>query len=148
MWPPPEKLSLFRHGHRSALYPRRRRARIARSRSPLTWGDKVIGTFNVESPQLNAFEPEDLQFTEIFCRELAFSLHTLELLREEKRAATGQSIEAINREVALPVDEILTAATGILDRWIGVDPEMSDKLWKILSSAVRSSKAFKKSART
>jgi two-component system, sensor histidine kinase SagS len=101
----------------------------------LTWGDKVIGTFNVESPQLNAFGPEDLQFTEIFCRELSFSLNTLDLLVEEKRATAHQSIEAINREVALPVDEILTAATGILDRWIGVDPEMSDKLRKILSSA-------------
>lgn len=98
-------------------------------------GDKVIGTFNVESPQHNAFSPEDLQFTEIFCRELAFSLHTLELLLEEKRAATGQSIEAINREVALPVDEILNAATGILDRWIGVEPEMAEKLRKILASA-------------
>jgi CheY-like chemotaxis protein/GAF domain-containing protein len=101
----------------------------------LTWGDKVIGTFNVESPHLNAFAPEDLQFAEIFCRELSFALNTLELLVEEKRSTTNQSIEAINREVALPVDEILTAATGILDRWIGVDPEMSDKLRKILSSA-------------
>src|SRR4029077_2499998 len=101
----------------------------------LTWGDKVIGTFNVESPQLNAFGPEDLQFTEIFCRELSLSLNTLELLVEEKRATTNQSIEAINREVALPVDEILTAATGILDRWIGVDPEMLDKLMKMLSGA-------------
>ncbi len=101
----------------------------------LMWGDRVIGTFNVESPQLNAFGPEDLQFTEIFCRELAFSLNTLELLKEEKRATTSQSIAAINREVALPVDEILTAATSILDRWIGVDPEMSDKLWNILASA-------------
>jgi CheY-like chemotaxis protein len=101
----------------------------------LTWGDKVIGTFNVESPKQNAFSQEDLQFTEIFCRELAFALNTLELLVEEKRATTSQSIEAINREVALPVDEILTAATGILDRWIGVDPDMSDKLRKILSSA-------------
>ncbi len=101
----------------------------------MTWGDKVIGTFNVESPQLNAFGPEDLQFTEIFCRELSFSLNTLDLLVEEKRATANQSIDAINREVALPVDEILTAATAILDRWIGVDPEMSDKLRKILSSA-------------
>jgi CheY-like chemotaxis protein len=101
----------------------------------LTWGDKVIGTFNVESPHLNAFGPEDLQFAEIFCRELSFSLNTLELLVEEKRATTSQSIEAINREVALPVDEILTAATGILDRWIGVDPDMSDKLRRILASA-------------
>jgi CheY-like chemotaxis protein len=101
----------------------------------LTWSDKVIGTFNVESPQRVAFTPEDLQFTEIFCRELSFSLSTLELLVEEKRATTSQSIEAINREVALPVDEILAAATGILERWIGVDPDMSDKLRKILSSA-------------
>ncbi len=101
----------------------------------LNWGDKVIGTFNVESPQPSAFSQEDLQFTEIFCRELAFALHTLELLLEEKRATTSQSIEAVNREVALPVDEILTAATGILDRWIGVEPEMEDKLRKILANA-------------
>jgi CheY-like chemotaxis protein len=93
----------------------------------------------VESPQLNAFGPEELQFTEIFCRELSFSLNTLDLLVEEKRATTSQSIDAINREVALPADEILTATTSILDRWIGVDPEMSDKLKKILSS-VRSIK--------
>lgn len=102
---------------------------------PLKWNDKVIGTFNVESPKQNAFTPEDLQFTEIFCRELAIALHTLELLIEEKRATASQSIEAISREIALPVDEILNAATGILDRWIGVEPEMAEKLRKILASA-------------
>ncbi len=101
----------------------------------LKWGDKVIGTFNVESPQQNAFGPEVLQFTEIFCRELSFALHTLELLLEEKRATTTQSIEAVSREVALPVDDILNAATGILERWIGVEPEMAEKLKKIIASA-------------
>lgn len=101
----------------------------------LSWGDKIIGTFNVESPQANGFGPEDLQFAEIFCSELSVALHTLQLLMEEKRAAASQSVEAINREIALPVDEILNAATGILDRWIGVDPDMADKLKKILSSA-------------
>jgi CheY-like chemotaxis protein len=101
----------------------------------LTWGDKVIGTFNVESPQAGGFVEEDVQFAEIFCRELASALHTLELLLEEKRAATTRSIEAVNREVAMPVDEILAQATSILDRWIGHEPEMADKLKKVIASA-------------
>jgi two-component system, sensor histidine kinase SagS len=101
----------------------------------LTWGDKLIGTFNVESPNVGAFGDEDLQFAEIFCRELASALNTLELLVVEKRAATSRSIAAINRQVALPVDEILSAATYILDRWIGHEPEMADKLRKIMTNA-------------
>jgi CheY-like chemotaxis protein/PAS domain-containing protein len=101
----------------------------------LSWGEKVIGTFNVESPQLGAFGPQDLQFAEIFCRELASALHTLDLLLLEKRQAASQSIEAINREVGLPVDDILTAATSILERWIGHEPEMAEKLRKIIASA-------------
>jgi CheY-like chemotaxis protein/PAS domain-containing protein len=102
----------------------------------LTLGDnQVIGTFNVESPQVNAFGEEDVQFAEIFCRELATSLHTLELLVEEKRWATTRSVDAISREVALPVDEILTTATAILNRWIGHEPEMAEKLRTILANA-------------
>ena len=101
----------------------------------LTLGDKVIGTFNVESPQTGGFTELDVQFAEIFCREVAVALHTLELLTAEKRSTTTQSIDAINREVALPVDEILTAATSILERWIGHEPEMAEKLKKILSTA-------------
>lgn len=98
-------------------------------------GDKVIGTFNVESPQPGGFTELDVQFAEIFCREVATALYTLELLTAEKRTTATQSIEAINREVVLPVDEILTAATSILDRWIGHEPEMAEKLKKILFSA-------------
>jgi CheY-like chemotaxis protein len=102
---------------------------------PLIAQDKVIGTFNVESPQLNGFGVDDLQFLEIFSREIASALHTLELLLAEKRSTATQSIEAISREVALPVDEILAAATAVLDRYIGHEPEMADKLRQILASA-------------
>jgi CheY-like chemotaxis protein len=102
---------------------------------PLLVGDQVIGTFNVESPKANAFGEEDLQFAEIFSREIASALHTLELLTAEKRTTATQSIEAISREVALPVDDILGAATSLLDRWIGHEPEIADKLRQILSSA-------------
>ncbi len=102
---------------------------------PLIARDQVIGTFNVESPQPNAFGEDDLQFAEIFSREIASALHTLELLQAEKRSTASQSVEAISREVALPVDEILAAATTVLDRYIGHEPEIADKLRQILASA-------------
>ncbi|HEV3203592.1 MAG TPA: response regulator [Gemmataceae bacterium] len=102
---------------------------------PLIAQDLVIGTFNVESPQPNAFGEKDLQFAEIFSREIAAAIHTLELLQAQKRSAASQSIEAISREVALPVDEILNAATLVLDRYIGHEPEMADKLKEILAGA-------------
>lgn len=102
---------------------------------PLVAQDQVIGTFNVESPKVNGFGEDDLQFAEIFSRELASALHTLELLSAEKRGTATKSIEAISREVALPVDDILAAATAVLDRYIGHEPELADKLRKILASA-------------
>ena len=47
---------------------------------PLKFHDEVIGTLNVESPRVNGFGPDDLQFTELFSKEIAASLHTLDLL--------------------------------------------------------------------
>ena len=79
-------------------------------------------------PRANAFGEDDLQFAEIFSHEIAAALHTLELLSAEKSTTATQSIEAISREVALPVDDILAAATSVLDRYIGHDPDMADKL--------------------
>jgi CheY-like chemotaxis protein len=102
---------------------------------PLLVQDEVIGTFNVESPKLNGFGEDDLQFAEIFSRELASALHTLQLLTAEKRSTASQSIEAVSREVVLPVDDILAAATTVLDRYIGHEPELAEKLRQILSSA-------------
>jgi CheY-like chemotaxis protein/PAS domain-containing protein len=101
----------------------------------LLYGDKVIGTLNVESPQPGAFGPQDVQFTEIFCRELANALYTLDLLLIEKQATAAQSIEAINREVSLPVDEILNTATALLERWVGHEEGVADKLKKVLAAA-------------
>jgi two-component system, sensor histidine kinase SagS len=97
--------------------------------------DEVIGTFNVESPQLHAFNSQDVQFAEIFCRELASALHTLDLLLVETQALAEQSIEAINHAVSIPVDEILTGATSLLSGWIGHDDEMAETLRKILANA-------------
>ena len=98
-------------------------------------GEQIIGTFNVESPKVQAFGPQDVQFAEIFCRELASALHTLDLLVVERKATAEQSIEAINQSVSIPVDDILAAATSLLDRWIGHDDEMAESLKSILAKA-------------
>ena len=82
-----------------------------------------------------AFGETDLQFAEVFGHAVAATLHTLDLLNVEKTAATSESIEAIHSEVALPVDDILAAAAAVLERYVGHDPEMADKLKSILSSA-------------
>ncbi len=102
---------------------------------PLIYQDVVIGTFNVESPKPNAFGEDDQQFAELFSYEIATALHTLDLLTAEKRSTASKSIDLINREVALPVDEILAQTAAVLDRYIGHDAEMADKLRKILQSA-------------
>jgi CheY-like chemotaxis protein len=102
---------------------------------PLLLGEEVIGTFNVESPQPHAFGEQDLQFVEIFCREIAAALHTLELLTAEKRNTATCYAERLSREVALPVDEILGAAAYLLDRWVGYDAEVLARLQQILTAA-------------
>jgi CheY-like chemotaxis protein len=102
---------------------------------PLIAGDEVIGTFNVESPRPNAFSSRDLEFTETFSRVVARALHTLELLSAEKRSTGTQSVDAVSREVALPVDDILAATTALLARAEGHEPDAADKLRQILAGA-------------
>ncbi len=84
---------------------------------PLIWNDQVIGTFNVESPEPRGFSESDLQFLEIFSRNVAVSLNTLELLVAQKTNAAQQSVEAIHSAVALPVDEILNDAVNVMERY-------------------------------
>jgi CheY-like chemotaxis protein len=111
---------------------------------PLLLGDQVIGTFNVESPRRNAFGEEDQQFAEIFSHDIAAALYTLELLSAEKSSATSQSIEAVAREVALPVDEILADATTVLERYIGHEAELADRIRAILANARRIKESIQK----
>lgn len=102
---------------------------------PLTWHDEVIGTFNVESREPRAFSESDLQFLEIFARDVAAALNTLELLVAEKASAAAASVEAIHSAVALPVDEILVNAVNVMERYIGHEPEVVERLQRILRNA-------------
>lgn len=102
---------------------------------PLILHDEVIGTFNVESPDPRAFTESDLQFLEIFTRDVANSLNTLELLVAEKAGTAAESVEAIHSAVALPVDDILNAAVNIMERYIGHEPEVAEQVKRILRNA-------------
>ena len=59
----------------------------------------------------------------------------LELLTAEKRCTATASVDAISREVALPVDDILAATTALLSRGDGQPAEVAEKLKQILAGA-------------
>jgi CheY-like chemotaxis protein len=95
----------------------------------------VIGTFNVESPEARAFTESDLQFLEIFSRDVAAALNTLELLAAEKASTAAESVEAIHSAVAMPVDDILNDAVNVMERYIGHEPDVVERLQRILRNA-------------
>lgn len=102
---------------------------------PILLHDTVIGTFNVESPNPKAFTESDLQFLEIFSRNIALALNTLQLLAVEKAATVHESVEQIHREVALPVDEILNDAVHVLENYAGESPELVSRIKRLLRNA-------------
>ncbi|QDT13203.1 GAF domain-containing protein [Planctomycetes bacterium K23_9] len=112
---------------------------VANSRSsltvPLILHDQVLGTINVESPQPAAFGDSDLQFLEIFARDIAFALNTLELLNAQKANTSQQSCDAIHSAVAMPVDEILNDAVNVMEEYIGHSSDATDRIRRILQNA-------------
>jgi CheY-like chemotaxis protein len=101
---------------------------------PLKFQDEVIGTLNVESPRVNAFGPDDLQFTELFSKEIAAALHTLDLLSAQQVCTAGQMSEALNKEIAIPLDEVLAGASSLIAR-LGPDAEAAARLRRVLDAA-------------
>jgi CheY-like chemotaxis protein len=102
---------------------------------PLLYHGTVIGTLNVENLQPNAFDDRDRQFLEIYARNVAAALTTLELLQAEKQVATTAFTEAMSRELALPIDDILNDATIVLDRYAGHDDDIIARLRHLLYRA-------------
>lgn len=100
---------------------------------PLVLHEDILGTFNVESPYPGAFAEDDLEFLELFSREVALALNTLELLVVEKVTTATQSAEIISREASRHVDEILNDAAWILERYIGHDPDVCERLQQVLN---------------
>jgi hypothetical protein len=111
---------------------------------PLKYFDEVIGTLNVESPRVDGFGENDLQFTELFSKEIANALHTLDLLSAQQTTAASKTIEEINKEIALPVDDLLAMAAGLVSRLAPNDPGACAELKSIMAAARRVKAGVKK----
>jgi CheY-like chemotaxis protein len=104
----------------------------------------VNGTINVESPKLAAFSESDQQFLEIFARDVAVALNTLELLVAQRSNAAQQSCEAIHAAIALPLDDLLLDSVFLMEKYIGHDSETVTRLRSVLTKA----RSIKKSIQT
>lgn len=99
---------------------------------PLKRHDEILGTFNVESPQVNAFNETDQEFLELFSREVSVAINTLELLVVQQSVAANESMSRLLKRVSQPADDILVDASQLLERFIGLDPESTTRLQQIL----------------
>lgn len=100
---------------------------------PLVLHEDILGTFNVESPRPGAFSQADLQFLEVFCREVAIALNTLNLLMVEKATSASAISLSLLRDVAGPADEILNDAAWIREKFMGQDPAVTERLERVLA---------------
>lgn len=99
---------------------------------PLILHDETLGTFNVESPRTGAFSQDDLQFLELFCREVAIALNTLELLAAEKASTAAESAQQLAADTACPTDEVLNDAAWLLAQ-TSTCPEAAERIHRIIS---------------
>ena len=109
---------------------------------PLRIYDKVIGTLDVESTKEAAFGEEDRQMAEIFGRYIAIALNILDLLVVERFQTAGKAADHLSREVSEPLSEIVTAATLLMEDYIGHD-DMRHRLQGIIECVTRIKMAVK-----
>ncbi len=98
---------------------------------PLILHEETLGTFNVESPRTGAFSQDDLQFLELFCREVAIALNTLDLLAAEKASTAAESAQQLMADVACPTDEVLNDAAWLL-ALTSTCPEAAERIRRIV----------------
>lgn len=113
---------------------------------PIVYRERVIGTFNVESPEARHFTESDREFLEVFAREIAVALHNLELLQAEKRYGGSASVAAILGEVSLPVDEIVADTIRMFD-YLHQPAENRDLAHEAIRRVLLNARAIKASIR-
>ena len=102
---------------------------------PLILHDAIIGTMNVESSEANAFDTSDMQFLEIFAREVAVALNTLELLSAEKSSAALESCDQIRIAVMRPIDDILKDCAHLQDELSDANVSIRERIQRVQSNA-------------
>lgn len=102
---------------------------------PVLWYDTVIGTCNVESRTSGAFSDRDKYFLEIFTRDVAAALHTLDLLWHEKECGAQSIAEKIFNSASFPLDRIIQNCSVLLDGGNTPSSDDAESIHKILEDA-------------
>ncbi len=102
---------------------------------PLKVNDRIIGSFNVESPEISAFDESDLEFLQSFARGVAAAVNTLELLSAQRSNSAQESVDAIHNAVAGPIDQILNDTVHVIEAFMGHDPSILQRLRGVLTRA-------------
>jgi CheY-like chemotaxis protein len=98
---------------------------------PLRLHDKMIGVFNIESAVPGTFNEDDRQFAEIYGRYIAIALNVLDLLVVERYTTSGRMAENVVRELAAPLNDIMTETQTLIEEYIGND-ELRQRLNRIV----------------
>ncbi|MDR2641952.1 MAG: response regulator [Planctomycetaceae bacterium] len=91
---------------------------------PLLYHGKVIGTFNVESKQRNAFNDNDLRRLEVYAADVAYAIHTLDLISFEEKDIAFRSIEMLYCDIFAPLNFTLCECTVLQQELL--DSELSN----------------------
>ncbi len=95
---------------------------------PLIWHDQVMGTFNVESPLPKAFKQQDLEFLELFGREVSLAVNLLNLLVAQNATTADTSILKVLQEISRPTDEVLNEISWLSEQFNDQGSEVTDRL--------------------
>ncbi len=99
--------------------------------APLLLNEDVIGVFNIESENVDAFSETDRKFAETFARYVALAFHILDLLVVE-RYTTGQTVSStMEGEINEPLADLQREAEW-LQSIVERDPEAADHSSRIL----------------
>ena len=101
---------------------------------PLRLQDVILGTFNVEGPGADSFDEKDVDFLEHFGEVVAQAINQLQLMMAEKVSTAEENAQRMQQEIARPTDDILADTTAILEKYIGHDPDVCEKLQRIQAS--------------
>jgi CheY-like chemotaxis protein len=88
---------------------------------PLLLNDRVIGTLNIESGTVNAFDENDRRFAELFARYIAAALSVLDLLVIERYTTNQQMAQNLEGELGAPLMDLREQVKALRDSRAGDD---------------------------
>jgi len=96
---------------------------------PLRLENKVIGTFNIESTVVNAFDDTDRRSAELFARYIAGAMNILDLLVVERYTTNQQVAQNVIGEVGAPLADLAGQVRALRERHAsdaGLTAELDD----------------------